>query len=324
MKITGEAIKRKWSKFTGSVTNWPMWVAFIFILIIFGSINPRFFTVNNWWNILRQASPLALAATGQTIVLIAGYFDLSIGSITALASVVTVYSMWHFGTIAGIIIGLLVGCLAGLFNGFLVAKWKLNSFIVTLATAAIIRGIAMYVTDGIPLHGNILKSFYIIGCGHVGPVPIPVIIATIFLIGLHIFLTRTARGRHLFAIGGNREASRLVGLNLFNYTLLAFTLSGFFAAFAGVILTSRLGVGAPALGLDLALESIAAAVIGGVALGGGTGSALGVVLGLLLLTVISNGLNILRVSEFIQMIVTGVIIYLAVLVDRFKYKKLQD
>jgi len=324
MGIFLKAIKSKWVKFTESVTNWPIWVAFIFVLIIFGSINPRFFTVNNWWNILRQASPLALAATGMTIVLIAGYFDLSIGSIAAAVSVVTVYSMWHFGTIVAIIIGLLVGILAGLINGFLVARWNLNSFIVTLATSTIIRGIAMYSTDGIPLHGNILKSFYVIGCEHIGPVPIPVIIATIFLIGLHVFLTRTARGRHMFAIGGNREASRLVGLDTFNHTLLAFALSGFFAAFAGIILTSRLGVGVPALGYDLALQAIAAAVIGGVALGGGTGNALGVVLGVILITVIGNGLNLLKVSVFIQMIVTGVIIYLAVLADRFKYRRLVD
>jgi len=160
----------------------------------------------------------------------------------------------------------------------------------------------------------------IIGNGYIGPVPIPGIIAVVGFIFLYFFLNRTPMGRRVYAVGGNPEAARLAGMNLLSTKMWTFIICGLFAAMTGIILTSRLAVGAPNLAPMLNLESIAAAVIGGVSLLGGEGTALGVVLGTLLFSVIRNGLNLYNVSTFIQMIVTGLIILVAIIIDRYRYR----
>ncbi|MAF85947.1 MAG: hypothetical protein CL875_05670 [Dehalococcoidales bacterium] len=315
----GKVVGRRWLVIGWDrLARWALWITLVGLSIFFGILEPNFFTLDNWWNILRQGAPLALATTGAAVVLISGCFDLSVGSIAAMTGVVMVYSVWAFGTVPGIFIGLLTGAVLGAINGSVIGKWKLDSFIATLATMTAIRGLAFFSTDGIPLHGNIPQSMFIIGNAHIGPVPIPVVIALCSVLGLHFFLTRTLLGRHLFAVGGNPEAARIAGINIFSVRLWSFMISGVFASLAGIILTSRLAVGAPNIAQWLALESIAAAVIGGIALGGGTGSAIGVLLGVLLLTIIRNGLNLLMVSHFVQMIATGLIIFMAIMVDRLK------
>ena len=302
----------------GRLAGWALWITLAGLCIYFGILEPRFFTIDNWWNILRQGAPLAMAAVGAAVVLIGGNFDLSVGSIAAMTAVTMVYGVWGFGTVPGIFLGVLTGGVLGAINGLAVGRLGLNSFIATLATMTAYRGLALLSTQGTPLHGNIPPSMLIVGNGHVGPVPIPVIIAGVSFIGLHFLLTRTVYGRRLFAVGGNKEAARIAGINLSTNTLGAYVISGVFAAMAGVILTSRLAVGAPNIAPWLGLESIAAGVIGGITLGGGTGTALGVVLGVLILTIIRNGLNLLMVSHFVQTIATGVIIFAAIAVDRYK------
>jgi ribose transport system permease protein len=302
------------------IGDWGLWIVFIGLVIVFGILQPRFLSFKNLWNLLRQAAPLGLVSAGQGIVLIGGRFDMSVGSIAAMSSVMMVYGVWNFGTIAGTLIGLAVGGSLGIINGLLIGKLRLNAFIATIATMITIRGAAFYITGGVPLHDNIPESMLIIGNGYVGPVPIPVIIAAGGFVILHVLLSRMQLGRSMYAVGGNSEAARLAGINLFTTWVWTFLLSGLFAAMVGVIYSSRLAIGAPNLGEMMPLESIAAAVIGGVSIGGGEGKALGVILGVLLLSIIRNGLNLYNVSHFVQMIVTGLIIIVAILIDRYRYR----
>jgi ribose transport system permease protein len=302
------------------VGDWGLWIVFAVLLIVFGTLQPRFFSAGNFWNVVRQASPLALAAAGQAIVLIMGKLDLSVGAIAAMTSVIMVRAVWAYGVIPGTIIGIVVGGMLGALNGLIIGRWKLNALVATLATMTIIRGVAFYITGGVPLHGKIPPGMLIIGNGYVGPVPIPGIVAGVGFIFLYFFLYRTPMGRRIYAVGGNPEAARLAGMNLLSTTTVAFMITGLFAAMTGVILTSRLAVGAPNLGPMLNLESIAAAVIGGVSLFGGEGTVLGVILGTLLFSVIRNGLNLYNVSTFAQMIATGLGVARMVNYPAFKEK----
>ena len=299
--------------------DWALWFGLGLLILIFGLLEPRFWSTDNFWNVLRQAAPLGLIVAGQTIVLIGGRFDLSVGSITALTSVVMVTAIWEFGTVPGMVFGVLVGGGAGVLNGVIVARWNLNALIVTIGTMTALRGLVFWISGGGSLHGDIPRGMLVIGNDYVGPVPIPVIVAAAGFVLLHLFLRQTALGRRVYAVGGNREAARLAGINLFRTTFWTFVLSGLFAGVAGVILTSRLGVGTPTIGEFYPLESIAAAVIGGVAIMGGRGNALGAILGVLLLSVIRNGLNLYGVSSYVQEMATGLIIVLAIFIDRFKY-----
>ncbi|MCL5962528.1 MAG: ABC transporter permease [Chloroflexi bacterium] len=300
--------------------EWGLVIVIAAAMIGFTIVQPRFATIDNAQNVLRQLAPLALLAAGQAIVLIVGGVDISIGSTIALSSVMMVYSVWWLGTIPGIIVGVLTGAVVGVVNGFIIAKWKVNAFVITLAMMTAIRGFALQITGGIPLHGNIPDDMLIIGNGFVGPIPIPLIIAAAGFVFLYLFLNRTPVGRHLYAIGGNELAARLAGIKIFPAKVLAYVLCGAFAGMAGVILSSRGALGGPNMGQGFELDAIAAAVIGGVAFGGGEGKVRGVILGVLLLSVIKNGLNMYNVSSFIQLIVIGLIIASAIVVDRYRYR----
>ena len=299
--------------------NWALWFGLGLLILIFGLLEPRFWSSDNFWNVLRQAAPLGLIVAGQTIVLIGGRFDLSVGSTTALTSVVMVTAVWEFGTVAGSLLGILAGVGVGVVNGVIIGRWNLNALIVTIGMMTAIRGLVFWISGGGSLHGDIPRNMLVIGNDFVGPVPVPVIVAAVGFILLHFFLRQTALGRRVYAVGGNREAARLAGINLFHTTFWTFVLSGLFAGVAGVILTSRLGVGTPTIGEFYPLESIAAAVIGGVAIMGGRGNALGAILGVLLLSVIRNGLNLYGVPSYAQEMATGLIIIFAIFIDRFKY-----
>jgi len=295
-----------------------LWVAFALMCLVFGLLEPRFLSIDNIWNVLRQTAPLLVTSIGQAVVIIGGGFDLSVGSIAAVSGIVMVYGVWSLGTIPGIMLALGSGVGIGLINGFSIARWNLNPFILTLGTMMLFRGLAYFVTGGLSLFGNIPPGMLILGNGHIGPVPIPVIIGIIGVVILAVLLRRTTLGRHSYAVGGNREAARLAGIDTSAVTIKLYAISGFFAALTGVILSARLGVATPTLGGDLNLESIAAVVIGGVSISGGEGTAMGVLLGTLILGIVRNGLNLYRVSMFIQMMITGVIIATAVLVDRLR------
>ena len=300
--------------------DWAMWFALVAICVTFGIVEPRFRTSANLWNVLRQASLHGLGAVGMGTVLIGGGFDMSVGATAAMVSVVMVYGVWMFGTIPGILLGLLTGAVIGIFNGVVITKWRLNPFIMTLGTMTALQGLAFIVTGGEPLTGNIPKSMLIIGSGYVGPVPIPVIIFTAGFLAAHFILSKTVLGRNIYAIGGNREVARLAGINLLSTTVWRHVLCSLFAAVVGVMMCSRLGIGTGNMGQTLTFDSFGAAVIGGVSFYGGQGNMLGVLLGILLLSIIRNGLNLYNVSPFVQMMATGLIILVAITIDRYRYR----
>lgn len=300
--------------------QWGLLIFLIVLLVTFSLLEPRFATLLNLQNVMRQAAPLALLASGQAVVLIAGGVDVSVGSTIALTSVCMVFTVWGFGVIPGILIAILVGGLVGAVNGSIIAFWGVNAFVVTLAMMTTVRGLALYVTDGIPLYGNIPESMLFLGNGHIGPVPFALFVSALGFGILYYFLRLTPAGRQTYALGGNKEAARLAGIKTTPITILAYTISGLFAGAAGAVLTSRGGIGAPNMGSGRELDAIAAAVIGGVAFGGGEGRVLGIILGVFILSIIKNGLNLFNVSSFVQLIVIGIIIIAAVVVDRYRHR----
>ncbi len=300
--------------------QWGLLIFLIVLLVVFSLLEPRFATLLNMQNVMRQAAPLALLASGQAVVLIAGGVDVSVGSIIALTSVCMVGTVWGAGVIPGIVVAVLVGGMIGMVNGSIIAFWSVNAFVVTLAMMTTIRGLALYSTGGIPLYGDIPESMLFLGNGHIGPVPFALFVSALGFGILYYFLRLTPAGRQTYAIGGNKEAARLAGIKTTPITILAYTISGLFAGAAGAVLTSRGGIGAPNMGAGRELDAIAAAVIGGVAFGGGEGRVFGIILGVLILSIIKNGLNLFNVSSFVQLIVIGIIIIAAVVVDRYRHR----
>ena len=300
--------------------QWGLSIFLIVLLVVFSLLEPRFATLLNMQNVMRQAAPLALLASGQAVVLIAGGVDVSVGSIIALTSVCMVGTVWGAGVIPGIVVAILVGGMIGMVNGSIIAFWSVNAFVVTLAMMTTIRGLALYSTGGIPLYGDIPESMLFLGNGHIGPVPFALFVSALGFGILYYFLRLTPAGRQTYAIGGNKEAARVAGIKTTPITILAYTISGLFAGAAGAVLTSRGGIGAPNMGAGRELDAIAAAVIGGVAFGGGEGRVFGIILGVLILSIIKNGLNLFNVSSFVQLIVIGIIIIAAVVVDRYRHR----
>lgn len=300
--------------------EWGLLILIVVMIITFGLLEPRFFSFDNVQNVLNQLAPLALFAAGQTVALIVGGVDISVGSISALSSVLMVYTVWARGTVPGIIVAILTGGVVGAVQGFIIARWQVNAFIVTLAGLTAVRGISLQVTGGIPLHSNIPASMLFIGNGYLGPIPVSLFSAIIGFIVLGVFLNLTPLGRYTYATGGNREAARLAGIKVKYVTAMAFIISGLFAGAAGAIMTSRGGIGSANMGTGRELDAIASAVIGGVAFGGGEGKVLGVIFGVLILSLIRNGLNMYNVSSFVQMIITGAIIAAAIVLDRYRHQ----
>jgi ribose/xylose/arabinose/galactoside ABC-type transport system permease subunit len=286
----------------------------VVLCLIFGTINPNFWSTTNLTNVARQISILALISIGQTFAILSAGIDLSVGSLLAFVSVVGAQQMLNFGLWGGIVAGVLAGALAGLVNGFLIAKAKLPAFITTLGMLIAARGLALTLSGGLPVVG-LPHKFLFLGAGAIAGIPLPAVIAAVaFVIG-HIILSRTRFGRYVYAMGSNEEAAVLSGINVVGYKILVYVLSGACAGIAGIVLTSRVISGQPTLGEVQELYSIAAVVIGGGKITGGVGSMGRTLMGVLVLGVLANGLNLIQVSSYVQNIVIGAIIILAVYVD---------
>jgi len=291
--------------------------ALIALMIITGIINPRFATASNFINILRQSSINVILAAGTVFVISHGEMDLSIGSTLALAGVIASGIAVKFSTLFGILLSLIFGIAVGFFNGFIVNYILLPSFIVTLATMTIIRGFCYVYTQGVAITG-LPQPFVYLGNGKIGPIPVIIIFALVIIIFLDILLRRTKFGRYTRAIGDNREAARLSGIQVKKHSILVFILNGLVASIAGILLASRIISGHPGVGSGYELNAIAAVVIGGGSLRGGVGSVSGVVLGAFFMTTLSNVLNLLSVSSFWQMIIVGVVIIVAISTEKFR------
>jgi len=302
------------------ITQLMIPIAIIVMSLVFGYLNPSFFSWRNIQNISRQSSIYALVAVGQTIVIIGGGIDLSQGSIIGLISCVAAVQIIAYGVVTGIIITLILCIVIGLAQGILVSKCKIAAFIVTLGAQTFLRGLTYVYTNGMPIGGLNNPTFLKIGSGSFIGVPIPAIIALLGIIFGYIFLSFTRAGREIYAIGGNEEAALLSGINVNRRKILAFVISALFSGIAGLVLTSRIAVGQPSLGDGYSLQAIAACVIGGTSLEHGEGSMIGTFLGVVLIAIIGNGLNLLRVSSFVQYMVNGAIIVLAVGVDVWQKK----
>jgi ribose transport system permease protein len=294
---------------------------FIALLVVAAGLavmSPDFLTVANLLNVMRQVSINALIAFGMTLVILLGGIDLSVGSMLALSSVFTA-TLISRGTdpVVATLVGIASGAVMGAANGLVIAKGKVAPFIATLGTMTILRGLALVVSNGSPVTGINSDFFTMLGGGYVADlIPIPVIWMALMFALIWFVLKKTVFGRHVYAVGGNEEASRLSGVSVDRVKIWVYTLSGAMSAMAGIILTSRLNSAQPTAGAGYELDAIAAVVLGGTSLTGGRGWIFGTLVGALLIGVLNNGLNLLGVSSFYQQVIKGVVILLAVLIDR--------
>lgn len=293
----------------------------LFILIVIVSIlNPSFLEPLNILNLLRQVSINALIAFGMTFVILTGGIDLSVGSTLALSSAfVANMLVAGYDPILSILAGCLLGGVMGMINGLLVTQGKMAPFIATLATMTIFRGLTLVYTDGNPITGlGDSMTFQLFGRGYQFGIPVPAITMIIAFTILWVILHKTAFGRKTYAIGGNEKAAIVSGIKVSRVKIMIYSLAGMLSALAGAILTSRLNSAQPTAGTSYELDAIAAVVLGGTSLSGGRGRIVGTLIGALIIGTLNNGLNLLGVSSFYQMVVKGIVILIAVLIDRKK------
>lgn len=295
-------------------------IGLVLLIGIVSILNPAFLSGKNILNILRQTSVNAIIAAGMTFVILTGGIDLSVGSILAISGAVCASLMVNGqNMILAVIIAIIIGGVFGTLNGFIISKGKLQPFIATLATMTILRGVTMVFTDGKPItlgSGDLAISFSKIGGGTILGIPTPVIIMIVVFVVSAYILSNTKMGRYTYALGSNEEATKLSGLNTDKIKIWVYTISGILAAVAGIILTSRLYSAQPTAGNGYELDAIAAVVLGGTSLTGGKGKISGTIIGALIIGVLSNALNMLDVSSYYQMMVKGIVILIAVLLDR--------
>jgi len=296
--------------------NYAFLAAFVLLMVVAATMSDVFFTQRNISNLLRQAVSNGLLSLGMLIVIMTGGIDLSVGPIVALTGIMVAgFSNQGWPLWLAILACLVVGMAVGAVNGLFIARFKLQPFIVTLATLGAIRGL-VFVYSEIPITPQDPSFRTVLGSGMIGPLPISALIMLISYPLVWFFLNRTRSGRAMVAIGGNEEAVRLAGINVTWNIFLAYIISGFFAALAGVILASRLGISQPSVGAGFELDAIAACVIGGAILGGGGGSTFGTLAGVIALGMIDNMLNLFNVQSYYQQILKGIIILVAVLARR--------
>jgi ribose transport system permease protein len=280
-------------------------------------------TQGNLFGVARAFSLTAIVAIGQTMVIITGGIDLSVGSVLALSGITTGMLLgegWPLGL--AMIAGVLAGSVTGLLNGLLITQVGLPPFIATLGTLGIGRGLVYVLTKGYPVTIPREHHFLLnLGQGYLGSIPIPVIIMAVITVLGTIFLGQSTLGRYIYAVGGNEEAARLAGINVALVKLLVYTLCSTLAALSGLILVARLVSAQPSAGLGFELPVIAAAIIGGTSLLGGEGTILGAVLGAAIIGVLDNGIVLLGINTYAQQIVVGVVILLAVSLDMWQKKR---
>ncbi|WP_180554450.1 ABC transporter permease [Staphylococcus haemolyticus] len=295
-------------------------IGLILLIIVVSILNPSFLDLSNFLNLLRQISINGLIAFGMTFIILTGGIDLSVGSILALSSAfIALMITSGVDPIIALIIGVLIGFVLGAVNGLLVTKGNMAPFIATLATMTIFRGLTLVITDGNPIT-NLGDSylFQLFGKGYFIGIPVPAVTMIIVFVILLILLQKTTFGRHTYAIGGNEVAAKISGIKVNKIKILIYGISGLMSALAGGILTSRLNSAQPTAGTSYELDAIAAVVLGGTSLTGGKGRIVGTLIGVLIIGVLNNGLNLLGVSSFYQQVVKGVVILIAVLIDRKK------
>ncbi|MDO4343280.1 MAG: ABC transporter permease [Eubacteriales bacterium] len=301
------------------IKTYAMFIVLIVLIIVFSILSPSFLTGSNITAILRQITMLGTTAVGMMLPILLGGIDLSVGAIITFVNVICAYMMvnWNVNPVLAVIASLAVSTLVGMIDGVIIAKISIPPLIMTFAMQMVLEGLSFVISKGLPIYG-FTEKFTIIGQGYVGVVPIPVIIMTICFIFGSFILNKTYFGRFFYAVGGNEEASKLSGLNVFNVKTLAYTLSGLFAGIAGIVMLSRTNSGAPNAGKGFEMDVLTAIVLGGVSVNGGRGKMNNVVAGVLIIGALQNGLVLLGVGTYVQYIVKGIVLAAAVGIDCFQ------
>ncbi len=301
-------------------------------IVVFGATSEQFLTVQNLTNLLRQSVYLILVSLGQMLVLVTGGFDLSVGTAVAITSVVSALTMsgvvhaWPelawLAMLAGCVAGILAGLALGLVNGAGVAFLGVSPFIMTLGVQSIGFGLALYLTGGVPVSGLPHEFSDLFGFGALLGIPLPVLVTAVISVLLYLLMIRTVTGNYLLAVGGNPKAAALSGVNNRKVLLTAYLLCALLASISGLLLTARVETGEANLGGTIALESIAACVIAGVSLRGGMGRVDSVVLGAIFIGLVQNGMNLTSVGSYLQMVVLGGLLIVAVIADQIRHRLL--
>jgi ribose transport system permease protein len=302
--------------------NWDasgILVALVVLCLFLAISTPSFLSQYNLSVVARQASFVGLVALGQTLVLLIGGIDLSVGAAAGLSAIVGSLLLTQFGVdpYAALVLTATFGFAIGCINGFFVAKLKLNPFIVTLASWEIFAGATLVITKGYPIR-PLGDDFRVFGQGTIYGIPVPVVIFLVAGAILTYVLARTRFGRNIYAIGGNRDAATLVGIRVWRVEFIVFGLAGMFAALAGILYASRMDSGQPSVGEGWLMGAITAAIIGGTSLRGGQGTIAGTIFGALLMAVLANGIVLLSISGYWERIIIGAVVLIAILVDLFR------
>lgn len=295
-------------------------IALVILVVVMSIFAPNFLTTSNIFGVLQQVAVIGIISVGMTFVILLGGIDLSVGSTVAFTGLVIGLAMRAgIPVIISLLIGIAIGAVIGCLNGFLISKVKLQPFVATLGTMTMVRGLAYTITNGQPVYQ--LPDFFKNMAGFIGPIPKPVIIMILaFMLGVYV-LKYTKFGRYMFAIGGNKVASKLSGINVTKYEILVYVTSGVCCAVAAILLTARMGSAVATAADGYELDAIAAVAIGGTSMTGGRGSIVGTLIGVLIIGVIANGLNLLNVQQGPQRFVKGAIIIFAVMLEVVKKKK---
>lgn len=306
-------------------------LALIFMVVIMSAASPYFLRQDNIFNVLRGMSTIGIMAIGQTMVIITGGIDLSVGSLMAVSSMLTARLITVQGgnPLLAVICGLSFGLLLGTVSGLIITRFKINPFITTLGMLSIGRGLTYLLATGVKgsVASNIPmqnESIIFLGSGYLGPVPFSVVLLLILLILATIFLNRTVPGRYIYAVGSNERSARLSGVPVNKIRVFVYAISGFFCALAGIILMGRLSTAATNIGIGNELDVIAAVVIGGASLQGGEGTVTGAIIGATIMAIVRNAFVLLNIPNHFQTITIGIVIVLAVGLDQLLKGKLKN
>lgn len=306
--------------------NFGILAAFIILCLILTIATDSFMTLSNWLTIMNNISTTGFLAIGIMLAIMLGGIDLIAGAMIACSGCFVICCMerWGINMVVAIILGLVIGALVGFINGFIIAQSGLHPFVVTLAMQSILRGSAYLIANGQPVPLYVNKVFPTLGTGRAfGVVPYPIIYMLVFFFLQYMLLNKTKTGRYIYAVGGNATAAQFSGINIKKIKILVWTISGFLASFAGIVLSARLASGQPGSSVGAETDAIAACVLGGTSMYGGVGCTGGVLIGVFVIGVITNGLTLLHVNSNWQYVAKGIIILLAVHIDMFRQSKMQ-
>ncbi|GAC1037764.1 ABC transporter permease [Pseudomonas sp. No.117] len=296
-------------------------LVFVLLCVALGFSSEYFMTWRNWMDILRQTSINGILAVGMTYVILTRGIDLSVGSILAFSGLCSaLVAVQGYGLLAALSAGMFAGAVMGALNGFMVANLSIPPFVATLGMLSVGRGLTFILNDGSPVT-DLPEAYLALGTGKLGPIGMPIVIFAIVALFFWLVLKYTTYGRYVYAVGGNEKSARTSGIGVRKVTFSVYVISGLLAGLAGIVLSARTTSALPQAGVSYELDAIAAVVIGGTSLSGGTGSIVGTLFGALLIGVINNGLNLLGVSSYYQQVAKGLIIVFAVLIDVWRKRR---